>query len=205
MAASGVASRQRAVPNKGKGVILPPNLKARASAEEVPFEPFACTASLLLFAQGSTVICLHHDSLALERRFQKHSKEVILISADNVSETGAGRLVVTYDVGQTAIVWDLFTGEQISRFVSYESLKVAHWMRNGNIAFGKCWSPNRVFLLTHIGTGNTKGEVILFEPATSDHVSARTIFDPITAIAPSADCKTYAIGYVLVINSGRLD
>ncbi|KAK5044401.1 hypothetical protein LTR84_011273 [Exophiala bonariae] len=178
MATQGVASRQRAVTNKGKGVILPPNLKARAFAEEIPFEPFACTASLLLFAQGSTVICLHHDSLALERRFQKHSKEVILISADNVSETGAGRLVVTYDVGQTAIVWDLFTGEQISRFVSYESLKVAHWMRNGNIAFG-----------------NTKGEVILFEPATSDHVSARTIFDPITAIAPSADCKTYAIGY----------
>jgi hypothetical protein len=46
-------------------------------------------------------------------------------------------LVVTYDIGQTAIVWDLFSGEQLSRFVSYESLKVAHWMRNGNVAFGK--------------------------------------------------------------------
>lgn len=147
MAAPGAASRQRAVSNKGKGVILPPNLKARALAEEIPFEPFACTASLLLFAQGSTVICLHHDSLALEKRFQKHSKDVILISADNVSETGAGRLVVTYDVGQTAIVWDLFTGEQISRFVSYESLKVAHWMRNGNIAFGKLGNPSPVSAL----------------------------------------------------------
>ena len=46
-------------------------------------------------------------------------------------------MVVTYDVGRTAIVWDLFTGEQLSRFVSYEPLRVAHWMRNGNIAFGK--------------------------------------------------------------------
>lgn len=160
MAAPGATSRQRSVTNKGKGVILPPNLKARASAEEIPFEPFACTATLLLFAQGPTVICLHHDSLALERRFQKHSKEVILISADNVSESGAGRLVVTYDVGQTAIVWDLFTGEQISRFVSYESLKVAHWMRNGNIAFGKPFNKLLSFcLLTvkrqHKGRGDS--------------------------------------------------
>lgn len=81
-------------------------------------------------------MCLQHHTLAVERRFQKHQKDVILISADNVSETGAGRLVVTYDIGQTAIIWDLFTGEQLSRFVSYESLRVAHWMRNGNIAFG---------------------------------------------------------------------
>lgn len=145
MSATVGVSRQRSVSNKGKGLLLPPNPKARVAAEENPFEPFACTASLLLFAQGSTVVCLHHDTLAVERRFQKHAKEVILISADNVSETGAGRLVVTYDVGQTAIVWDLFTGEQLSRFVSYESLKVAHWMRNGNVAFGKsvnmCASP----------------------------------------------------------------
>lgn len=83
------------------------------------------------------MLCLHHDTLAVERRFEKHTKDIQLITADNVSETGAGRLVVTYDVGQTAIVWDLLTGEQLSRFVSYESLKVAHWMRNGNIAFGK--------------------------------------------------------------------
>lgn len=37
--------------------------------------------------------------------------------------------------------------------------------------------------------------MILFEPSTSEHVSARTIFDPITAIGPASDCKTYAIGY----------
>ncbi|KIW44033.1 uncharacterized protein PV06_05075 [Exophiala oligosperma] len=171
-------SRQRSVSNKAKGVAVPSNSKARPAPDETSFDPCASTASLLLIAQGPVVLCLHHDTLALERRFEKHTKDIHFISADNVSETGAGRLVVTYDVGQTAIVWDLFTGEQYSRFVSYEPLKVAHWMRNGNIAFG-----------------NAKGEVILFEPSTSDHISARTIFDPITAIAPSSDCKTYAIGY----------
>lgn len=130
-------SRQRSISGKSKVVILPPGPKPRASSEDIPFEPCASTASLLLIAQGSTVLCLHHDTLAVERRFEKHSKDIQLISADNVSETGAGRLVITYDVGQTAIVWDLFTGEQLSRFVSYESLRVAHWMRNGNVAFGK--------------------------------------------------------------------
>ncbi|KIW11851.1 hypothetical protein PV08_09124 [Exophiala spinifera] len=178
MSAGAGISRQRSVSNKAKGVVVPSSSKPRPAADDTSFDPCASTASLLLIAQGPVVLCLHHDTLALERRFEKHTKDIQFISADNVSETGAGRLVVTYDVGQTAIVWDLLTGEQHSRFVSYEPLKVAHWMRNGNIAFG-----------------NVKGEVILFEPSTSDHISARTIFDPITAIAPSSDCKTYAIGY----------
>ena len=104
-----------------------------------PFEPCAATASHFLFAQGSAVIVLQHDTLELERRFQSHTDDLRLISVDNVSERGAGRLVVTYDVGKTAIIWDLFTGEQISRFASYEPLLVAAWMRNGNIAFGNAF------------------------------------------------------------------
>lgn len=116
-----------------------PNGKGAAS--ELPFQPCAATASLLLFAQGSVVLCLHHDTLAVDRRFQKHTDDIQLIAVDNVSETGAGRLVVTYDTKQTAIVWDLFTGEQVSRFASYEPLKVAAWMRNGNIAFGMSIAP----------------------------------------------------------------
>jgi hypothetical protein len=106
------------------------------SAPNATFEPCASTGSIFLYAQGSDVVCLHHDSLAVERRFQKHTDRIQLIAVDNVSETGAGRLVVTYDTQQTAIVWDLFTGDQISRFASYEPLRVAAWMRNGNIAFG---------------------------------------------------------------------
>ena len=152
---------------KGKGPIVAP-----------PFEPCAATASLFLYAQGTSILCLHHDTLALERRFEKHVDNIQLICVDNVSERGAGRLVVSYDVGQTAIVWDLFSGQEIARFASFEHITVAAWMRNGNVAFG-----------------NSKGEVILFEPSTSEHISARTIYDPITALAPSADCKAYAIGY----------
>ncbi|KAJ5120305.1 uncharacterized protein N7515_009693 [Penicillium bovifimosum] len=142
------------------------------------FQACASTASLFLYAQGSTILCLHHDTLAIERRFQSHQQNIVFISVDNVSERGAGRLVVSYDVGQTAIVWDIFTGTEIARFASFDHLRIASWMRNGNVAFG-----------------NGKGEVILFEPPTSEHISARTIFDPITALAPANDCRTYAIGY----------
>lgn len=42
--------------------------------------------------------------------------------------------------------------------------------------------------------GTVKGDIILFEPSTSEHISARTIYDPITALAPAADCRSYAIG-----------
>ncbi|KAL5339974.1 hypothetical protein BJX70DRAFT_136775 [Aspergillus crustosus] len=142
------------------------------------FEACASTASLFLYSQGSAILCLHHDTLALERRFENHKEDVVFISVDNVSERGAGRLVVSYDVTKTAIIWDLFTGSVIARFASFEELKAASWMRNGNVAFG-----------------NEKGDVILFEPSTSDNVSCRTIFDPVTALAPASDCRTYAIGY----------
>ncbi|KAL9584387.1 MAG: hypothetical protein Q9203_004680 [Teloschistes exilis] len=147
--------------------------------QDEDFEPCAATASIFLYAQGSSIICLHHDTLAIERRFDLHKERILFLSVDNVSERGAGRLVVSYDAGQTAIVWDLFTGDEIARFASYEPIRVAAWMKNGNVAFG-----------------NSQGNVILFEPSTSEHISARTIFDPITAIAPSADCQTYALGYL---------
>ncbi|CCC07467.1 unnamed protein product [Sordaria macrospora k-hell] len=143
------------------------------------FEPCAATASMFLYAQGSSIVCCHHDSLTIERRFARHTEEVQLLAVDNVSEMGTGRLVVSYDAGQTAIVWDLMTGDEVARFASYENLTCAAWMRNGNVAFG-----------------NIQGNVILFEPTTSEHISARTIDQiAITAIAPAADCRTFAIGY----------
>ncbi|WEW56933.1 hypothetical protein PRK78_002392 [Emydomyces testavorans] len=145
-------------------------------------EPCAATASLFLFSQGSTILALHHDTLAVDRKFESHNGNILFIAVDNVSERGAGRLVVSYDVSQTAIIWDLFTGSEIARFASFELIRVAAWMRNGNIAFGTA--------------GSVKGDIILFEPPTSEHISARTIFDPITALAPAADCRSHAIGYV---------
>ncbi|PWY65601.1 hypothetical protein BO70DRAFT_302276 [Aspergillus heteromorphus CBS 117.55] len=163
-------------PPKMKPLVPPTTLQSQAPTAR--FEPCASTPSLFLYAQGSSIICLHHDTLALERRFENHQNDIGFIYVDNVSERGAGRLVVSYDVGQTAIVWDLFTGGIIARFASVEQLKVAAWMRNGNVVFG-----------------NEKGDVIIFEPSTSEHTSCRTIFDPITALAPATDCRTYAIGY----------
>jgi hypothetical protein len=44
--------------------------------------------------------------------------------------------VASYDAGSTAIVWDLVTGEEVARFASYDQIRVAAWMRNGNVAFG---------------------------------------------------------------------
>ena len=115
-------------------------VKAMAPPPQAPeprLEACASTASLFLYAQDSVILCLHHDTLAVERRFQSHQEKIDFISVDNVSERGAGRLVVSYDVGQTAIVWDIFTGTEIAQFASFEHLTVASWMRNGNVAFGK--------------------------------------------------------------------
>ncbi|KAF2772695.1 hypothetical protein EJ03DRAFT_348234 [Teratosphaeria nubilosa] len=143
------------------------------------FEPCAATASFFLYAQRNLILVLHHDTLAIERRFGLHREDVLWIYVDNSSDRGSGRSAVSYDAGHTAIVWDILSGSEIARFSSYERMRHASFMRNGNIAFG-----------------NDQGNIILFEPSTSEHISARTIFDPITAIAPSSDCRTFAIGYL---------
>ena len=103
---------------------------------DVEFEPCAATASIFVYSQDKTITILHHDTLAVERRFEKHTEQVLGISVDNVSERGAGRLIVSFDAGRTAIVWDLFTGEEVTRFSYYEDIRVAAWMKNGRIAFG---------------------------------------------------------------------
>jgi hypothetical protein len=94
--------------------------------------------------------------------------------------------------------WDLLTGDEVARFASYEQIRVATWMRNGNVAFGECRGAAvaPAGIGANIGPGNAQGNIILFEPSTSEHLSARTIFDPITALAPASDCRTFAIGYL---------
>lgn len=111
------------------------------------FEPAAATASMFLYAQGSSIVCAHHDTLTIERRFSRHSDEIQLLAVDNHSEIGGGRLVVSYDAGQTAIVWDLMTGDEVARFSSYEHLTAAVWMRSGNVAFGTRDLPTLVVLV----------------------------------------------------------
>jgi hypothetical protein len=111
------------------------------TTDDRDFEPCDATASMFLYAQGSSIVVAHHDTLTIERRFTKHTEQVQLLAVDNVSERGAGRLVISYDAGQTAIVWDLMTGDEIARFASYSDLSVAAWMRNGNVAFGMIETP----------------------------------------------------------------
>ncbi|KAK4544982.1 hypothetical protein LTR36_003887 [Oleoguttula mirabilis] len=155
----------------------PPTLTPDNTEQEL--ESCAATGSFLLYSQRSLILVLHHDTLAIERRFDLHREDVLWIHVDTTSERGSGRLAISYDKGSTAIVWDILTGGEVARFSAYENMRVASFMRNGNIAFG-----------------NDQGNIILFEPSTSEHISARTIFDPITAVAPASDCRTFAIGYL---------
>ena len=122
--------------NHSSNVYAPPAPSITPSNDMPDFEPCAATASYFLYAQRNVVLCLSHDTLAIERQFTKHKEDVVWISVDNVSERASGRLVVSCDVSQTTIVWDLFNGDEVARFASYEEIRVAAWMRNGNIAFG---------------------------------------------------------------------
>ena len=181
---SGHASRHRShsstsKPSSTTQLHRPPAPTLTPDNTERELEPCAATASFLLYAQRNLILVLHHDTLAIERRFNLHREDVLWIQVDNASERGSGRLAVSYDQGNTAIVWDILTGGEVARFSSYENIRSAAVMRNGNIALG-----------------NDQGNIILFEPSTSEHISARTIFDPITAIAPASDCRTFAIGYL---------
>ena len=106
-------------------------------------QPCAATGSYFLYAQRNVVICLHHDTLAIERRMTKHIEDVLWISVDTISDRGAGRLAVSYDAGNTAIIWDIHTGQEVARFAAYEQIRVAVWMRNGNIAFGRLYPGTR--------------------------------------------------------------
>lgn len=197
------SSRSSASTRSNSSRPVPPPISLTPENDDPRFEPCAATASFLLYAQRNVILVLHHDTLAIERRFELHREDVVWIAVDNTSERGSGRLAVSYDDGNTAIVWDILSGSEIARFSAYERMKVAAFMRNGNIAFGeskRCADGSVVLESTDAQVpGNDQGNIILFEPSTSEHISARTIFDPITAIAPSADCKTFAIGYAFRI------
>lgn len=115
----------------------PPPTTLTPENTDAEFEPCAATASFLLYAQRNLILVLHHDTLAIERRFDLHREDVSWIVTDNASERGSGRLAVSYDTGNTAIVWDILNGGEVARFSAYEHIKTASFMRNGNIAFGK--------------------------------------------------------------------
>lgn len=139
---AGQLSRHHSVSSRSQGSRTSDNASAQLQKPQLDdiqnqFEPCAATASYFLHAQRNVVFVLHYDTLAIERKFEQHREDVLLIAADNLSEQGAGRHVVSYDASQRAIVWNLLTGEEVARFDSYEPIKVATWMRNGGIAFGE--------------------------------------------------------------------
>ncbi|KAF4967113.1 hypothetical protein FSARC_5274 [Fusarium sarcochroum] len=143
------------------------------------WDPCAATASCFLFASGSSIICCHHDNLAVQWAFRRHTNNVQLLAVDNQSGASAGRSVVSYDAGGTAIVWDLWTGIEEAQLRAGEHLTAAAWMANGNVAFG-----------------DAKGRIILFKPSRSEYtVLSTTNSTKLTALAPSPDCTTFALGY----------
>lgn len=117
-----------------RGIRIDPAL---TPAHDRIFDACAATAAFFLYAQRNIIMCLHHDTLAIERRFTGHSEDVVWIEVDNFSETGAGRMVASYDAKMMTIIWDLLTGRTIARLEPYGDIRVAAWMRNGTIAFGK--------------------------------------------------------------------
>ena len=113
------------------------------------FSPCTATPSLFLYAQANVIRCLHHDTLAIERKFEKHKGDVLVLSADNVSESGAGRMVTSYDDKERVIVWDLLTGDEVAEFSAYENILVASWMRDGSVAYGN-FPPGVMQILAEI-------------------------------------------------------
>ncbi|RKF59609.1 putative wd g-beta repeat protein [Golovinomyces cichoracearum] len=155
--------------------------RIRSLGEIMPYSaPCSATASMFFYAKGSSIICTHHDTLAIERRFTKHKEEVRLLAVDTISERGSGKWAASYDASQTVIVWNCLTGDELSGFISDQMLTTIVWTRNGTIA-----------------SGNAQGNVLLFEPATSKLVSVPTKVDqiPITAIAPATEYNKFAIGF----------
>ncbi|EJP61793.1 IDC1 protein [Beauveria bassiana ARSEF 2860] len=145
------------------------------------FDPCGATASMFLYVQGTSVVCCHHDSLTIERRFTGHQFEVILLAIDNHSQYGGGRIAASYDSSSRMMIWDLMTGEVLKSFTSIGDglITAIAWMRNGNLVFG-----------------DNQGTIGIFEITTGEHVRTKTLEQTaITALAPSQDCLTFAIGF----------
>lgn len=113
----------------------PMSFRSNGGSRSNGLGPCGATSHLFLFAQGPSILCLQYESLAVEKRFEGHLDDVTIISVDNNSDEGEGK-VVTIDISKQAIVWDTRTGREIARYSSFEGLRSAAWMKNGNLAFG---------------------------------------------------------------------
>ena len=57
---------------------------------EFDFEPCAATASIFLFTQDSFIICLHHDTLTVDRRFERHKEQILFFVRRQLQRTRSG-------------------------------------------------------------------------------------------------------------------
>ncbi|KIW22013.1 hypothetical protein, variant [Cladophialophora immunda] len=136
--------------------------------------PSAVSASYLLFAPCSTIVCVHRDTLSVKRHLNEHHNNIELILTDgSVSERA-----FSCDVGRIGILWNLLTGKAILQYEFSVSVQVGHWMMNDGIIFG-----------------NRSGDIILFEPSTRKSKIINTRKGSITAIAASPDSRKCAVAY----------
>jgi WD40 repeat protein len=98
--------------------------------------PCAATASMFVFAQDREVLCYTHNPLAFARSFSQHTDAIEFLVVNDCGVSGSGRLVLSYDAGRLAIVWDLRTGDIIAKFSSYDEITSVAWMRDDNVVFG---------------------------------------------------------------------
>lgn len=118
--------------------LLPPSFteaRSRGCLQKY-FQPSAATSAFFLYATGPHVVCCRHDTLVIERVFSHHQERISLLAVDSEDEIGGGRRAVSYDDEQLVIVWDIVTGEEVTRFSEIEGLTSTAWMRNGNLIFG---------------------------------------------------------------------
>lgn len=102
---------------------------------ENTLQPCAASARNFLYSLESSVLCLRHDSLDMERRFERHTEKITHLAVDSINPEQPR--VVSVDDARNAIVWDLDSGDEIATYRPEDEVTVVAWMKNGNLVFGK--------------------------------------------------------------------
>jgi hypothetical protein len=161
------------------------------------FIPCAATPALFLFARENLIYCIHHDTLSLVRKLKQHKTDIIILTANNAGGKGSGGTAISYDIEHNAIIWNLYTGEELARMASLEPVRAASWMRDDRVVLGillrkieSMTTDNRI--------GDRSGNLTLLQAFTGEHRVVRTVHFAINAIAPSHDDSTMAVGLVSI-------
>jgi hypothetical protein len=110
----------------------------RTPSDFSQFIPCAATSALFLFARENVIYCIRHSTLTLARKLKKHEADVIFVTPNNISVTDSGGTAISYDREHNAIIWDLYSGEELARLASFASIRVASWMPDDRVLLGAC-------------------------------------------------------------------